>query len=83
MVGVALALPNGVSLYVYMSVCSSAGASDLCQDYYCSDHEFCGVAYSGEPYCSCRAIFAKPYKESRSYGMFHKALQKLFLLTDH
>ncbi|XP_041841999.1 uncharacterized protein LOC121640352 [Melanotaenia boesemani] len=40
--------------------------NSICQDRFCSDHEFCGMKYSGLPGCLCRAIFASSYKESNT-----------------
>nr|XP_043906278.1 alpha-tectorin-like [Solea senegalensis] len=39
-----------------------------CQDMYCSDHEFCGVALNGETSCLCRASFASKYEPTNSFG---------------
>uniref|UniRef100_A0A673AZI9 ZP domain-containing protein n=1 Tax=Sphaeramia orbicularis TaxID=375764 RepID=A0A673AZI9_9TELE len=41
----------------------------LCQDRYCSAHEFCGERrYGGERRCLCRAIFASKYRTTDSFG---------------
>ncbi|KAM9802835.1 alpha-tectorin-like [Syngnathus typhle] len=45
-----------------------ASPQALCQDMYCSDHEFCGQGYDGEAHCQCRAIFASKYKSMDEFG---------------
>uniref|UniRef100_A0AAV2KL04 ZP domain-containing protein n=1 Tax=Knipowitschia caucasica TaxID=637954 RepID=A0AAV2KL04_KNICA len=45
------------------------GASFGCLDFFCSDHEFCGTSRYGDPYCMCRAIYAKPFRESGTYTL--------------
>uniref|UniRef100_A0A3Q2Z7J6 Uncharacterized LOC109519237 n=1 Tax=Hippocampus comes TaxID=109280 RepID=A0A3Q2Z7J6_HIPCM len=40
----------------------------LCQDKYCSKHEFCGEGYDGETHCLCRAIFASNYRSMDTFG---------------
>uniref|UniRef100_A0A3Q3A681 Uncharacterized LOC108251609 n=1 Tax=Kryptolebias marmoratus TaxID=37003 RepID=A0A3Q3A681_KRYMA len=48
---------------------SSAVPQILCQDKFCSAHEFCGVdSTSGETRCICRAIFASKYKPANTFG---------------
>ncbi|XP_017297448.1 uncharacterized protein LOC108251609 [Kryptolebias marmoratus] len=47
----------------------SAVPQILCQDKFCSAHEFCGVdSTSGETRCICRAIFASKYKPANTFG---------------
>ncbi|XP_041842000.1 alpha-tectorin-like [Melanotaenia boesemani] len=69
-------------LWSYARVCSlknatlndwwlEAGCSppeDFCRDKFCSNHEFCGIKYSGLPGCLCRAVFASSYRESNTLG---------------
>ncbi|XP_037536661.1 pancreatic secretory granule membrane major glycoprotein GP2-like [Nematolebias whitei] len=70
-------------LWAYARACSLNGNSNLgdwwteaecsppkafCMDKICSDHEFCGWKFSGEPACLCRALFAYKYKESNTLG---------------
>ncbi|XP_039461417.1 alpha-tectorin-like [Oreochromis aureus] len=46
--------------------CSSEA---FCQDWTCSDHEFCGEkTVGGDTRCFCRAIFASKYQENNSLG---------------
>ncbi|KAG7234500.1 hypothetical protein INR49_004550, partial [Caranx melampygus] len=43
----------------------SASSQDLCQDRFCSAHEFCGVdSKSRQTRCHCRASFASKYKST-------------------
>ncbi|GAA6219139.1 alpha-tectorin-like [Lates japonicus] len=42
---------------------------DLCQDQFCSAHEFCGEkSKGGEARCLCRASFASKYKSTSTFG---------------
>uniref|UniRef100_A0A3Q2ZAC6 Uncharacterized LOC109519237 n=1 Tax=Hippocampus comes TaxID=109280 RepID=A0A3Q2ZAC6_HIPCM len=47
---------------------SMAGPQALCQDKYCSKHEFCGEGYDGETHCLCRAIFASNYRSMDTHS---------------
>ncbi|KAL7384913.1 hypothetical protein ABVT39_011140 [Epinephelus coioides] len=40
----------------------------VCQDRFCSAHEFCSERYRGEPRCICRALFASNYKSAGTFG---------------
>ncbi|XP_036965799.1 alpha-tectorin-like [Acanthopagrus latus] len=41
----------------------------LCQDRFCSAHEFCGErSNGGKPRCHCRAIFASKYRSTSTFG---------------
>ncbi|XP_037536767.1 alpha-tectorin-like [Nematolebias whitei] len=70
-------------LWAYARACGLNGHSELgdwwtkaecsppkayCRDVICTDHEFCGWKFSGEPACLCRAEFASKYKESNTLG---------------
>nr|XP_061799782.1 uromodulin-like [Nerophis lumbriciformis] len=45
-----------------------AGHQALCQDKYCSEHEYCGEGYDGQTHCLCRAIFASDYRATEKFG---------------
>ncbi|XP_017297015.1 alpha-tectorin [Kryptolebias marmoratus] len=70
-------------LWAYARACSLNGHNQLgdwwtkaecsppkayCQDVICSDHEFCGWKFSGEPACLCRALFGYKYRKSDTLG---------------
>ncbi|KAK7910040.1 hypothetical protein WMY93_014724 [Mugilogobius chulae] len=42
---------------------------DVCDNIFCSGHEFCGINLHGDAVCLCRAIIAAPFRESKSYGL--------------
>ncbi|XP_008295171.1 alpha-tectorin-like [Stegastes partitus] len=49
--------------------CSAVPQPVLCQDKFCSEHEFCGEdGNSRETRCLCRATFASKYKPTSSFG---------------
>ncbi|XP_062245614.1 uncharacterized protein LOC133955001 [Platichthys flesus] len=45
--------------------CCKAG---VCQDTFCSDHEFCGQKNNGGTGCVCRAMFASKYNSPGTFG---------------
>lgn len=53
---------------VFLPVCLLAPPRALCQDKYCSAHEFCALASSTDEACFCRAIFASSYTSNDTLG---------------
>ncbi|XP_062258103.1 uncharacterized protein LOC133966979 [Platichthys flesus] len=46
----------------------SAFYQGVCQDTFCSDHEFCGQKSNGGSGCVCRAMFASKYNSTGTFG---------------
>lgn len=70
-------------MYPFVCVFAAALPQALCQDMFCSTHEFCGENSNGrEPRCCCRAIFASKYRSTSTFGEITMTEEQFFHFSE-
>ncbi|XP_017297452.1 alpha-tectorin-like [Kryptolebias marmoratus] len=64
----ACSLKHGNAIGPWWKTAKCSPPRALCQDKFCSDHEYCGRKFSGEYGCLCRAWFASKFNTSYTLG---------------
>ncbi|XP_022623026.1 alpha-tectorin-like [Seriola dumerili] len=60
--------PSNKTLQGWRSKANCSAPKVICNDTFCSPHEFCAVDISGKTSCFCRAIFASKYRSRNTLG---------------